>query len=75
MNLGEWARERAMTLTNGALALALAALPQAVLAQEAAQSTGSSTPMGSLALQLYRLMIKQGKGKLDFSAVQKLFVE
>jgi L-serine 3-dehydrogenase (NAD+) len=45
------------------------------LAQEAAQSTGSSTPMGSLALQLYRLMIKQGKGKLDFSAVQKLFVE
>lgn len=31
--------------------------------------------MGSLALQLYRLMIKQGKGKLDFSAVQKLFVE
>jgi L-serine 3-dehydrogenase (NAD+) len=45
------------------------------LAQESAQSTGSSTPMGSLALQLYRLMIKQGKGKLDFSAVQKLFVE
>ena len=45
------------------------------LAQEAAQSTGSSTPMGSLALQLYRLMIKQGNGKLDFSAVQKLFVE
>ena len=45
------------------------------LAQEAAQSTGSSTPMGSLALQLYRMMIKQGNGKLDFSAVQKLFVE
>jgi len=45
------------------------------LAQEAAQSTGSSTPMGSLALQLYRMMMKQGNGKLDFSAVQKLFVE
>ncbi len=45
------------------------------LAQEAAQSTASSTPMGALALQLYRLLLKQGNGKLDFSAVQKLFVE
>ena len=45
------------------------------LAQEAAQSTASSTPMGALALQLYRLLLKQGQGKLDFSAVQKLFVE
>jgi len=45
------------------------------LAQEAAQSTGSSTPMGSLALQLYRMMMKQGNGKLEFSAVRKLFVE
>ena len=45
------------------------------LAQEAAQSTGSSTPMGSLALQLYRMLIKQGDGQLDFSAVQKLFIE
>jgi cytochrome c oxidase subunit 2 len=42
MNLGEWARERAMTLTNGALALALAAMPQAVLAQEAAQQAGEA---------------------------------
>ena len=45
------------------------------LAQEAAQTTASSTPMGALALQLYRLLLKQGQGKLDFSAVQKLFVE
>jgi L-serine 3-dehydrogenase (NAD+) len=45
------------------------------LAQQAAQSTASSTPMGSLALQLYRLLLKQGQGKLDFSAIQKLFVE
>ena len=45
------------------------------LAQEAAQATGSSTPMGALALQLYRLLLKQGNGKLDFSAVLKLFVE
>ena len=45
------------------------------LAQEAAQATASSTPMGALALQLYRLLLKQGQGKLDFSAVQKLFAE
>ncbi len=45
------------------------------LAQEAAQATGSSTPMGALALQIYRMLLKQGNGKLDFSAVQKLFVE
>lgn len=45
------------------------------LAQEAAQVTGNSTPMGALALQLYRMLLKQGDGKLDFSAVQKLFVE
>lgn len=44
------------------------------LAQEAAQATASSTPMGALALQLYRLLLKQGQGQLDFSAVQKLFV-
>ncbi|MDP3847350.1 MAG: 3-hydroxyisobutyrate dehydrogenase [Pseudomonas sp.] len=44
------------------------------LAQQAAQSTASSTPMGALALQLYRLLLKQGQGKLDFSAIQKLFV-
>jgi L-serine 3-dehydrogenase (NAD+) len=45
------------------------------LAQEAAQVTGSSTPMGALALQLYRLLLKQGKGQQDFSVVQQLFVE
>jgi L-serine 3-dehydrogenase (NAD+) len=45
------------------------------LAQEAAQISGSSTPMGALALQLYRLLLKQGKGKQDFSVVQQLFVE
>ena len=45
------------------------------LAQQAAQATASSTPMGALALQLYRLLIKQGQGKQDFSAIQKLFIE
>ncbi|WP_137889346.1 3-hydroxyisobutyrate dehydrogenase [Pseudomonas sp. 2FE] len=44
------------------------------LAQEAAQATGSSTPMGALALSLYRLLLKQGHGQEDFSVVQKLFV-
>lgn len=43
------------------------------LAQEAALATGSSTPMGSLALSLYRLLLKQGHGQEDFSVVQKLF--
>lgn len=45
------------------------------LAQEAAQATASSTPMGALALQIYRLLLKQGKGQRDFSVVQQLFVE
>jgi L-serine 3-dehydrogenase (NAD+) len=45
------------------------------LAQEAAQITASSTPMGALALQIYRLLLKQGKGQQDFSVVQQLFVE
>lgn len=45
------------------------------LAQEAAQVTASSTPMGALALQIYRLLLKQGKGQQDFSVVQQLFVE
>src|SRR3989344_3938847 len=45
------------------------------LAQEAAQASGSSTPMGALALQLYRLLLKQGKGKQDFSVVQQLFID
>ncbi|MCJ8168613.1 3-hydroxyisobutyrate dehydrogenase [Atopomonas sediminilitoris] len=43
------------------------------LAQQAAQSVAASTPMGSLALALYRQLLLQGKGKLDFSAVQQLF--
>ncbi|WP_137818896.1 3-hydroxyisobutyrate dehydrogenase [Pseudomonas sp. 2FG] len=44
------------------------------LAQEAAQATGCSTPMGALALSLYRLLLKQGHGQEDFSVVQQLFV-
>ncbi|WP_417311208.1 3-hydroxyisobutyrate dehydrogenase [Ectopseudomonas khazarica] len=45
------------------------------LAQETASHHGNSAPMGTLALQLYRLLLKQGKGKQDFSVVQQLFVE
>lgn len=44
------------------------------LAQEAASHNGNSAPMGALALQLYRLLLKQGKGRQDFSVVQQLFV-
>lgn len=43
------------------------------LAQETAQQSASSTPMGALALQLYRLLLLQGLGKADFSVVQRLF--
>lgn len=45
------------------------------LAQETASHHGNSVPMGALALQLYRLLLKQGKGKQDFSVVQQLFIE
>jgi L-serine 3-dehydrogenase (NAD+) len=44
------------------------------LAQETASHNGNSAPMGALALQLYRLLLKQGKGKQDFSVVQQLFI-
>ncbi|VXD05092.1 NAD-dependent L-serine dehydrogenase [Pseudomonas sp. 8Z] len=44
------------------------------LAQETANHNGNSAPMGALALQLYRLLLKQGKGKQDFSVVQQLFI-
>ncbi|MNZ28078.1 3-hydroxyisobutyrate dehydrogenase [compost metagenome] len=43
------------------------------LAQEAAALSGNSTPMGSLALSLYRMLLKQGYAEKDFSSVQKLF--
>ncbi|WP_431482490.1 3-hydroxyisobutyrate dehydrogenase [Pseudomonas solani] len=45
------------------------------LAQEAAQLTQNSTPMGAMALQLYKMLLKQGKGRQDFSVVQQLFIE
>lgn len=45
------------------------------LAQETAQHFGNSAPMGALALQLYRMLLKQGKGKQDFSVIQQLFIE
>ncbi|AYC33935.1 3-hydroxyisobutyrate dehydrogenase [Pseudomonas cavernae] len=43
------------------------------LAQETAQASGNSTPMGALALQLYRLLLRQGHGQRDFSVIQQLF--
>ncbi|ARU87511.1 3-hydroxyisobutyrate dehydrogenase [Pseudomonas sp. M30-35] len=45
------------------------------LAQETAQHFGNSAPMGALALQLYRMLLKQGKGKQDFSVIQQLFID
>jgi len=42
------------------------------LATEAALATLSSTPMGSLARDLYRLHSKLGNGRLDFSSIREL---
>jgi 3-hydroxyisobutyrate dehydrogenase len=39
------------------------------LSQEAALSTGASTPLGAEASQLYALFEKQGNGARDFSAI------
>lgn len=39
------------------------------LAQEAASLVGTSTPLGALAYQLYRLHGRQGAKKLDFSSI------
>ncbi|TXH20365.1 MAG: cytochrome c oxidase subunit II [Gammaproteobacteria bacterium] len=49
MKLGEWARDRAMTLTHGAAALVLAAVPQAVLAQDAAQAAAPAAASATAA--------------------------
>lgn len=43
------------------------------LAMEAAQKSRSSTPLGSMARQLYSLHALQGKGRLDFSSILQLF--
>lgn len=45
------------------------------LVQETALQAGAATPMSSLALNLYRLLLQQGMGGQDFSAVQKLFID
>lgn len=42
------------------------------LAQEAALSTRSSTPLGALARQLYQLHSQTGRGALDFSSIAEL---
>ena len=44
------------------------------LAQSAAQSTSTITPLGALALQMYELMCQNGYGGKDFSSVYK-FIE
>ncbi|KAK8759296.1 hypothetical protein V5799_003073 [Amblyomma americanum] len=42
------------------------------LAQNAATHTGSPTPLGSLAHQIYRLLLNHGLGQKDFSVIYKL---
>jgi 3-hydroxyisobutyrate dehydrogenase len=43
------------------------------LAQQAASTSQSATPLGAVARQLYQLHGHSGNGKLDFSSVMKLF--
>ena len=45
------------------------------LAKEASESTNSETPMGDLARKLYQDLINQGYGDLDFSSIQKKYLE
>ena len=45
------------------------------LAQEASESSNSRTPMGDLARELYQKMIESGFEDLDFSSIQKLYLE
>ena len=45
------------------------------LAMEAALDTGSSTPMGALARNLYVNHRKLGNGRKDFSSIQQSFIE
>ena len=42
------------------------------LAQTAASSINLSTPIGSLALNMYKEFISKGNGSLDYSAIIKL---
>ncbi|MFZ5698027.1 MAG: 3-hydroxyisobutyrate dehydrogenase [Pseudomonadota bacterium] len=43
------------------------------LAMEAAQASGSTTPLGALARNLYAMHGRAGADDLDFSSIQKLF--
>lgn len=45
------------------------------LAQNAATQTSSPTPLGSLAHQIYRLLLSNGLGKKDFSVIYQLIQE
>ena len=45
------------------------------LSQEAALSSGASTPLGAEAAQLYALFEKLGNGGRDFSAIIEMFRE
>ena len=45
------------------------------LAKEASESSNSETPMGDLARKLYQDLINQGYEDLDFSSIQKKYLE
>ena len=48
-------------------------LKDLTLAAEAARATQAQTPLGALALQLYRRHSEEGAGRLDFSSIFQMF--
>jgi 3-hydroxyisobutyrate dehydrogenase len=42
------------------------------LAQQAAQTSGASTPMGAEAAQLFNLFVNSGNGGKDFSGIIRM---
>jgi 3-hydroxyisobutyrate dehydrogenase len=42
------------------------------LAQQAAQASGASTPMGAEAAQLFNLFVNSGNGAKDFSGIIRM---
>ena len=47
-------------------------LKDLLLAQQAANSSGASTPMGAEAAQLFNMFVNAGNGAKDFSGIIKM---
>jgi 3-hydroxyisobutyrate dehydrogenase len=47
-------------------------LKDLLLSQNAAQTSGTATPLGAEATALYELFVNQGFGEMDFSGIIKM---